>query len=311
METSPSWWRNCAQEPDTEMLEIDAMADDFAPIASDALRIRELISTLEMCHHKAERWVDNIIDAIGEGRTTKGLGTRSRRQAHPIEHVWQAACDALAAWCAGCPSTMIDTSLGAVPGSELLAPVGERSPLKEWQVQRIIDRVRSFIRWPQAPDDIVTQYGWIMDVGDDYEPMHATGCPPSFSEHGDFWSATVATIIHNMADGVKKQLSLAVAIDLLMPCHWNFVENLRVVLSAIGGNLEPVTPYSACAMNIELRPIRGRMRTLSNSLQVFWASAEPEGELDRGVLSLLGEPTDAKKWLAASLDKTIRLQLYL
>ena len=75
--TSRSWWRNCAQEPDSEMLQIDRMEDDLAPIAPDVLRIRELISTLEMCHHKAERWVDNIIEAIATGQTTKGLGTRS------------------------------------------------------------------------------------------------------------------------------------------------------------------------------------------------------------------------------------------
>ena len=30
---------------------------------------------------------------------------------------------------------------------------------------------------------------------------------------------------------------------------------------------------------------------------------------ERQLLDLLGQPTDAKKWLAASLDKTLRLQL--
>jgi hypothetical protein len=31
--------------------------------------------------------------------------------------------------------------------------------------------------------------------------------------------------------------------------------------------------------------------------------------MDRDLLALLGKPTAIKKWLAASLDKTIRLQL--
>jgi hypothetical protein len=31
--------------------------------------------------------------------------------------------------------------------------------------------------------------------------------------------------------------------------------------------------------------------------------------MDKDLLALLGKPTEAKKWLAASLGKTIRLQL--
>ena len=311
MVSKGSWWRNCAQEPDPEMLEIDRMEDDLAPIDPDALRIRELISTLEMCHHKAERWVDNIIEGIGSGKTTKGLGTRSVQQVHPVERVWQSACDALSAWCAGCPSASIDVCVGPAPASELLAHMGERSPLREWQVQRVIDRVRSFIRWPRSGDDIVTHYGWIALVASEYEAAPAAGCPERYSEHEDFWSATVQTTIHNLADGAPQELSLGVAIDLLMPCHWDFLENLRIVLKAIGGNLQPPTPYAACALNIGLRPIRNRMRTISDTLQVFCGTADAECEADRKVLSLLGKPTKTKKWLAASLDKTVRLQLHL
>jgi hypothetical protein len=46
-------------------------------------------------------------------------------------------------------------------------------------------------------------------------------------------------------------------------------------------------------------------------LKVFCGDSESDKEIDRDVLSLLGEPTEEKKWLAASLDKTIRLQLGL
>jgi hypothetical protein len=60
-----SWWRNCALEADSEILAIDRMEDHIAPIAANVSKIRELISSLELCHHKAERWVGNIIEAIG------------------------------------------------------------------------------------------------------------------------------------------------------------------------------------------------------------------------------------------------------
>ena len=68
-----SWWRNCALEADSEILAIDRMEDHIAPIAANVSEIRELISSLELGHHKAERWVGNIIEAIGAGDTKKGV----------------------------------------------------------------------------------------------------------------------------------------------------------------------------------------------------------------------------------------------
>jgi hypothetical protein len=51
------------------------------------------------------------------------------------------------------------------------------------------------------------------------------------------------------------------------------------------------------------------MEIVSNTLKVFCGDPESNQELDRDLLALLGEPTEAKRWLATSLDKTIRLQL--
>ncbi|MCP4283701.1 MAG: hypothetical protein GY792_04505 [Gammaproteobacteria bacterium] len=101
------WWRNCALLADSEIMAIDGMEDHIAPIAPTVSKIRELISSLELCHHKADRWVYNIIEAIGAGETTKGLGTRSHGQQHPIVSLWQNPCAALSAWCARCPSTKV------------------------------------------------------------------------------------------------------------------------------------------------------------------------------------------------------------
>ena len=102
--TCRAWWRNCAMESDPEILAIDRMEDAIAPVAEDVSKIRELISTLELCHHKAPRWVDNIMEAIGTGQTSKGLGARSPGQPHPVERVWENACAALSGWVAGSPA---------------------------------------------------------------------------------------------------------------------------------------------------------------------------------------------------------------
>jgi hypothetical protein len=288
---------------------IDGMEEHISPIGANVSKIRELISSLELCHHKAERWVHNIIEAIGAGETTKGLGTRSPGQQHSVEKVWLNTCAALSAWCAGCASTKVDLSIDTVPASQLLACLGERSPLKEWQVQRVIEKIRSSIHWPQSLDDPTAQYVFILLSGGEYELAYRNECPEHYKEHEDFWRITVRTIIHDTENGDEAELSLGLAIDILMPCHWRFVTNLQIVLEAIGGKLKLDKPFAACGRNITLVPIRRRMEIVSNTLKVFGGDPELNQEMDRNLLALLGEPTEVKRWLAASLDKTIRLQL--
>jgi hypothetical protein len=188
-------------------LEIDRLEDEIAPLTPDVVRIRELISSLELCHHKAERWVHNIIEAIGLGETRKGLGTRLRGQSHPTEEVWQAACDSLAAWCAGCPTASLQLTVGEIPASRLLAGLGQQSPLKEWQVNRVIDRLRSLISWPRSSNDPTAQYVWILLRGGECELLYRTECPEHYREHEAFWLATVRTILYDTENGDSATLS--------------------------------------------------------------------------------------------------------
>jgi hypothetical protein len=224
--------------------------------------------------------------------------------------VWQNACAALSAWCAGCPSTKVDLPVDTIPASQLLACLGERSLLKEWQVQRVIEKIRSVLHWPRSCDDPAAQYEWLLLSAGEYEFAYLNQCPEHYKEHEDLWRTTVRTIIHDTENGDEADLSLALAIDMLWPCHWRFVENLRIVLDAIGGKLNPEKPFAACGRNITLLPILRRMEIVSNTLRVFCGDPESGQEVDRDVLVLLGKPTEVKKWLAASLDKTIRLQMH-
>ena len=173
----------------------------------------------------------------------------------------------------------------------------------------MIEKIRSVIHWPQSYDDPTAQYVWILLSGGEYDSAYRTECPEHYKEHEDFWLRTARTIIHDTENGDQADLSLGLAIDMLWPCHWRFVENLRIVLEAIGGSLNPEKPFAACGRNITLVPIRRRMEIVSNTLKVFCGDSELTQELDRDLLTLLGESTEAKRWLAVSLDKTIRLQL--
>jgi len=318
-----SWWRNCAVAPDGEILAIDRLEDEISPLAPGVARTRELISTLELCHHKAEKWVTNIISAIASGDTTKGLGTRAAGVTHPVERTWKSSCATLSAWCAGCPVASIDLSVGIMPASELLGRLGPRTPLKEWQVQRIIENTRDYIGWPETQGDPTGGYVPLLEAGTGYESMEREDCPEHYREHADFWEKTVQTLIldtelgeyhsvyGDLGHGEETALSLATAIDMLRPCHWDYVRNLETVLGVIGGDPTPRRPFAFCARNIKLTPIRDRMKTVSHTLQVFCQDRPFDDDVDGEMLESLGKPSRNRRWLASSLDKTIRLQLDL
>lgn len=66
---------------------------------------------------------------------------------------------------------------------------------------------------------------------------------------------------------------------------------------------------SACDQNISLVPYQYRQEKISATLHIFRgnpAISEP----DEKICKTLGQPTPEKCWLAASLAKTIRLQLH-
>lgn len=281
-------WDNCrADTADEEIDRIDAMGDVLAPLPADLEAIRRLISSLEMCHHKAERWVTLIIEAIAAGETTKGPGRRPVGSRHPVEEDWQNCARVLAAWSDREPIPEA-AQIGGIPAGEFTSALGEPRALRQWQVQRIAEKVRSFV----APD---VAYAEIEN--DD-----------QFVGHAELRECTRLTLIHDHVDGQSTKISLAAAIDHLEPCHWDFLGNLRIVLGAIGGDLTPPYPYAACGRNLNLRPIRPRMKAISDTLRSYWDEQFVPATTDAPIRGVLGNRTPQKLWLVASLDKTIRLQ---
>lgn len=162
------WWDNCLVPPDDEeVAAADALEDSISPLDEQTKRIRGLITSLELCHHKAARRVELIVEAIGSGSTTKGPGTRPPGKREPVEQVWQNCAAALSAWCAGCPAGKIGLDVGGVPASELVRSIGERTPLKEWQVQRVVDKVREYVVWPRSYSDPSFRYAGMQECGAD------------------------------------------------------------------------------------------------------------------------------------------------
>ena len=199
--TCRTWWRNCALHTDSEIDVIDNMEDRFAPIGDGATRIRELIAGLELCHHKSDRWIENILEAIGTGETTKGLGTRPPGQQHPQEAVWQNSCEALSAWCAGHSEEKDDLVIGTIPASRLFTCLGTRTPLKEWQVQRVIEKIGSVIQWPRSSEDSAADYEWLLLSVGEYEFSYRDQCPEKYKDHEDYCLKSSRTLIHDTENG--------------------------------------------------------------------------------------------------------------
>ncbi len=214
--------------------------------------VRALISTFELCHHDAAHRIDNILDAIDALDTDKGFGARPAGRVHPAEHVWREAI-------ARVETRAVNADL-----------------LRKWQLERVVEKIRSVL-------DPTQPYTWLL-LDDD--GSYRETCPNVYLSDEEHWLATVETMLYD-----PEELSLALAIDMLWPCHWRFEDNLQIVLDAIDGELRPEAPFTACGRNIGMTPLRQRVeRTCAQCKKV-------------------GEPGSVQRWLAASLDKTLRLQL--
>ncbi len=297
-EAARAWWRNCGVEPDAEMREIDAMEDALGPLDDQIRQIRERIAGFEACYHEADTEAMFIVAAIGVGRLGEESGERPPQRKGELE----AAREVLAAWCQEPERRGSGLGVGAYRADELRDFLGEATPLKTWQVQRVVDKITEALD-PSQP------YHWMkLNLGDYGEP-DARIAGEHYVSDAAFLERTRETMIRDTVDGRPAEISLAMAIDLLMPCHWDFAGSVATLLKAIGGDLHPTTPYTCCARNLRLSPLYNRLSDISTALSAFWRGEEAASKLDREILESLGAISPEKRWLAASLDKTIRLQL--
>ncbi|HUV63869.1 MAG TPA: hypothetical protein VMW24_08225 [Sedimentisphaerales bacterium] len=292
------YWQNCGVEADAEILAIDRMEDAIAPADEHTAQIRSLITRFEACYHEADKEALRIVKAIGTGRCPKQSNARPPKRKKELENSRRI----LSHWCQDPGASALNLHVGGIPADELLAFIGQATPLKTWQVQRLVDKVTA------ALDSSRPYHNLVLDVGDYGEP----GTAPAGEHHKNnaaFLEQTRKTSIQDSVEGRQAKISLAMAIDLLMPCHWDFVGGLVTILKAIGGDLYPQRPYACCSRNLQMSPLCEKLKTTSNALRAYWADEKPTGSVDSKVPASLGAPTPAKRWLAASLDKTIRLHL--
>lgn len=301
-------WLNCFGPDDARYLAhkdiavIDAMEDAMSPLDETARQLRQLITRFEACYHEADREAAYIIESITAGHC---LGRSQQRPAQRQIELDNAR-DILQMWCDDPKADLTHSvlSVGDVPATDLCRAMGEPSPLKTWQVERVIDRIS------QALDQDHVYHNMALDIGEYGEKLDTPEHAQTRAE-SDFVQQTRDTLIHDTADGKASKVSLAFAIDLMMPCSWDFVGCLTTILAAIGGNCHPDRPVACCARNIKLSPLCDRLSVIASTLQTFWTHHAAAGPIDDSILAQLGTRTPVKRWLCASLDKTIRLHLTL
>jgi hypothetical protein len=298
-------WQNCGALDDKflledeELLAIDALEDSITPLDDTTTAIRQCIARFEACYHEADKQVELIIKAIGSGAAPEESDERPPQRRRELQN----AHDILVAWCEGTWGKCADLDVGAIGADELVGYLGEPTALKIWQVQRVIERLK------QALDPSYCYHWMAFDVGK-YGQAGTDKPGDHYINRPDFLDATKTALINDTVDGEKAQISLALAIDFLTACSWNFVGNLAICLKAIGGDLHPDKPLALHARNIRLTPLRGRLVTIAETLRAFCQDAPQQDDVDSIILAVLADKTPVKHWLAASLEMTIRLQLY-
>jgi len=297
-------WQNCfipddeCALKDEELAAIDAMEDSISPLDDETVRIRRLVTCFESCYHQADRQAELIIKAIGSGRPPAESGGRPPGRKRDLQN----CRDILSAWCEDAFEKVRDRDVGGISAGRLAGFIGDRTPLKTWQVRRIIDKVTFALDQSRPYHNLALNAGEYGGPGT--EPVGGF-----YSDNPDFLAQTVETVIHDTVDGREAQITLAIAIDRLQPCNWNFADNLVILLKAIGSDLHPDKFFACCERNVLSTPLRGRLEVISNTLRAFRQGKESEQQIDDNLLALLGTGKPVKCWLAASLDKTISSQL--
>ena len=291
------YWRACGIEVDAEVLETDAMEDSIAPLNEQATQIRGLITAFSSCYHEADKEAERIIRAIGAGEPPAEEKDRPPQRKRELQN----SLEILLAWCEGDSERCSALDVGGIRAEELFAYLGEPSPLKIWQAQRLIDKIR------QALDYSCSYHNMALDIDGSGQPLEIKA-EEHYKDHLDFLTQTTAAMINCTLEGKKDEMSLALAIDMFRPCNWNYVGNLVIILKAIAGDLYPDKPFAPCCINKRLTPLRDRLRVISHTLKTFCEGREVDKDADGEILALLGAKTEQKHWLAASLDKMIRMQ---
>ena len=298
------WWNNVAQEPDKEILAIDKLEDDleFPSIQDKKLTydIRQAIGGLEGCHFKVEHRINRIIYAIRNNHFPQSNQRESAQLNKDWVRKWEIILNYLEDWSSLNPNTSSKKQefINGVKTEKINELLGEKTILKTWQVNFIIDSIREllelwFIKQDSSNKKWAQQTITNKEIQMKYEKLNP-----------EFWEKTSELNIP------IKEINHLISLPELMNTYEyivcisnpNFMNDLLSILGVIGGKATYI--HQTCAFYLDsLKEFVGSFLTI---LQKFLEKSNYEISSDNELMDLFGEKTPIKHWLVASLEKTIR-----
>ena len=159
-------WLNCFGPDDKsflddkELLSIDAMEDSISSLDEQTAAVRGIITRFEACYHEADKEAEYIIKSITAGHCLEQSEERPPERRKELENARRI----LSMWCENQNIKNMQLDVGGVPAEKLISFIGKPSPLKIWQVERVVDRIS------QALDPNHTYHNLALDLGDYGEP---------------------------------------------------------------------------------------------------------------------------------------------
>jgi len=298
-------WVNVVSRPDASILEIDALEDGLRFMSdvekSRAYEIRQAITRFEWCHHKALHRLHLLVRSIGELRYIAKPSSPEEKRADRDVKQWFNALRILRAWVDNDADSVDTVLFCGIPSAEFVSHIGERNPLKEWQVSRLADRLQyDFLNFDKNEGE--------------YIPFSAGShsiC--SNEEETRFYDQTVGVKILDTQDGNPREWDLGTAIDWFALCCWNYSQNLVTILQVIQGQSHLDVPLIQCGQDFVRHPNYRDFVEMKHALRAYWdveyhwgiASGDKPSLSPKDIFDILGEKSAVKIWLVRSLERTL------
>jgi hypothetical protein len=300
-------WVNCCLEPDGEIIAIDRIEDQLDPEEREqAPEIRRLITRFEVCHWNSDRWLERIVQAIGKERVPPTSG-RPRTQ-HPLVQMLICMRSVLARWVARVATPIPQCMVLDKTGAEVFHRLGTWTPFKAWVAQRLLDALEHHLHanalLPASERPPTRSYPVDLDLD---SPSADPYFPDSLEWLAEARSRKLKTK-KEIGDQVQEH-SLATLISSPNACNEFYFQFVFALFEYLDdADNERVLPFPFCG---NISPDRHRQYYRAINAFRAYLGQSPEGPLllDDRVLSQLGEPNPTKRWLVASLEKTLRKQL--
>jgi len=297
-------WINVTAEPDASILDIDRLEDTLEfeneEIREKIYGIRNAITRFEFCHHKALHRLFILIHSIGKLEYLIKENTKEAKINNEDVKQWMCAYKILKAWTNDDMQSVQKITFFDMTSTDLVSNLGIRSPLKKWQVSRLLEKMF---------------FEFLNFDGDEGEYRYFTNGEAEFQNNStelEFYRQTMNVTLEELNNDLLGEMNLGKLIDLYFLCNWNYKENLISILQVINGNTQSIRDIVVCSLQFDKHPSFNEFLSVKKALRAYWDedyrsqfSEQNFKSIDSDVRETLGVKTPIKIWLVRSLEKTL------